>query len=178
MDARDVEVLARAPGFLRLRLPLALRRPEIGQRLEAELSALPGMRYVCWHTPEGKLALRFDPRRLEEKWLAARLFAMLAKYADQEPRAEDEPVPTLGERLGDLKARLITLAPHPLRPLIERATTEKALLNFANDVLLFYLIRVHWSLISERWLKAPAKHLDAWLAVFYLFFLLVRFRRS
>jgi hypothetical protein len=37
---------------------------------------------------------------------------------------------------------------------------------------------VHWELISQRWLKNPVKHADAWLTVFYLMFLLVRYRKS
>lgn len=177
MDARTVEVLAREPGYLRLRLPLAFRRPTIGRRLETECAQLPGMRYVAWLTAEGKLALRYDPARLSERTLAEWLLSRLETLAG-ESQAEEEPGMRLAERLGDVKARLIALAPERLRPLIEQATTEKAILNFANDVLVFYLIRIHWSLISERWLKEPAKHLDAWLAVFYLLYLLVRFRRS
>jgi hypothetical protein len=37
---------------------------------------------------------------------------------------------------------------------------------------------VHWELISQRWLKDPVKHTNAWLTVFYLMFLLVRYRKS
>ncbi len=54
---------------------------------------------------------------------------------------------------------------------------ERAIINFANDVLAFYLIRVHWNRITQQWLRFPARHADAWLAVFYLTFLLVRYRK-
>lgn len=54
---------------------------------------------------------------------------------------------------------------------------ERAIINFANDVLAFYLIRVHWNRITQQWLRFPAQHADAWLAVFYLTFLLVRYRK-
>jgi hypothetical protein len=37
---------------------------------------------------------------------------------------------------------------------------------------------VHWELISQRWLKDPVKNANAWLTVFYLMFLLVRYRKS
>ncbi len=55
---------------------------------------------------------------------------------------------------------------------------EKAVINFANDIVAFYLIRVHWNLITQHWIKAPLQHGSAWLTVFYLTFLLVRYRKS
>jgi hypothetical protein len=54
---------------------------------------------------------------------------------------------------------------------------ERAVINFANDVLAFYLIRVHWNKITQQWLRFPGRHADVWLAVFYLTFLLVRYRK-
>ena len=62
--------------------------------------------------------------------------------------------------------------------MLANALTEKAIINFLNDLVAFYLVKVHWELISQRWLKSPAKHADAWLAAFYLVFLLVRYRKS
>jgi hypothetical protein len=56
--------------------------------------------------------------------------------------------------------------------------TEKSVINFANDIVAFYLIRVHWNLITQHWIKAPLQHGSAWLTVFYLTFLLVRYRKG
>jgi len=55
---------------------------------------------------------------------------------------------------------------------------EKSVVNFANDIVAFYLIRVHWNLITQYWIKAPLQHANAWLTVFYLTFLLVRYRKG
>lgn len=55
---------------------------------------------------------------------------------------------------------------------------ERTAINFLNDVLAFYLIRTHWDLITQRWLREPLRHGNAWLAVFYLTFLLVRYRKQ
>ncbi len=67
----------------------------------------------------------------------------------------------------------------PLRRAFDPALlNEKAVINFANDIVAFYLIRVHWNLITQQWLKAPLRHADVWLTVFYLTFLLVRYRKS
>lgn len=71
---------------------------------------------------------------------------------------------------GSLQARL--------QPALQNALTEQATINFLNDVLVFYLIKVHWDLITKRWMKDPVGHADAWLATFYLVFLLVRYRKS
>lgn len=71
---------------------------------------------------------------------------------------------------GSLQARL--------QPVLASALTEKAITNFLNDVVAFYLIKVHWELISQRWLKDPIRHRNAWLTVFYLVFLLVRYRKG
>jgi copper chaperone CopZ len=55
---------------------------------------------------------------------------------------------------------------------------ERSVVNFANDIVAFYLIRVHWNLITQHWIKAPLQHGNAWLTVFYLTFLLVRYRKG
>lgn len=65
-----------------------------------------------------------------------------------------------------------------LQPVLVSALTEKAITNFLNDLVAFYLIKMHWELISKQWLKDPVKHASAWLTVFYLIFLLVRYRKK
>lgn len=72
----------------------------------------------------------------------------------------------------------VAAASSPWRKVFNPAlVNERAIINFANDVLAFYLIRVHWNRITQQWLRFPAQHADAWLAVFYLTFLLVRYRK-
>ena len=65
-----------------------------------------------------------------------------------------------------------------VQPVLESALTEKAITNFLNDLLAFYLIRIHWDLITQRWLREPLKFRNAWATVFYLVFLLVRYRKT
>lgn len=184
MDGRDIEVLHREAGYLRLRLPAHCRTAAIGSALRAGLQSLPGLARVTWLTPEGKLAVRFDPRTATHADVARRIKAALAGL-DETPAtatapepAEAMPAESLAERLEDLRARLVALAPERFRPLVESATTEKALTNFANDIVAFYLIKTHWELITKRWLANPLKYGNAWLTVFYLVFLLVRYRKS
>ncbi len=65
-----------------------------------------------------------------------------------------------------------------VQPMLESALTEQAIINFLNDLLAFYLIRVHWDLITQRWLREPLKFRYAWLTIFHLVFLLVRYRKT
>lgn len=85
-------------------------------------------------------------------------------------RASAEQLRTTQAPPGSLQAKL--------QPVLASALTEKAVTNFLNDVVAFYLIKVHWELISQRWLKDPIRHRNAWLTVFYLVFLLVRYRKG
>ncbi len=187
MSARDIEVLYRESGYLRLRLPVTYRSAALGAALESGLCALPGVLRTSWLTAEGKLAIRFDAHRLNHAEIARRVLALLPEQAPSMPQApsapatpetETPPAPTLAERLGDLRARLIATTPARFRPLVENATTEKAITNFLNDIVAFYLIKVHWELIVNRWLKEPLKHANAWLTVFYLVFLMIRYRKT
>ncbi|MGY6277066.1 hypothetical protein [Methylomonas sp. MgM2] len=54
---------------------------------------------------------------------------------------------------------------------------EKAVIDFLNDILVLYLIKVHWARITQQWLVKPFAYRYEWLATFYMFFLLVRSRR-
>lgn len=186
MDVGQIEVMQRAEGYLRVRLPRHLRSPALGVLLEDGLRSMAGVVRTSWLTVEGKLAVRFDPQRLTHVDIARRIKALLP--AESTPVVEPAgPVPTLaeptqsldlGERLGDLRAQLISAAPERFRPLVESATTEKAVTNFFNEIVAFYLIKTHWDLIVKYWIRDPVKFGNAWLTVFYLVFLLVRYRKS
>lgn len=184
MDVSTIDVLHRETGYLRLRLPVHCRVAAIGATLENGLKSLPGMQRVTWLTAEGKLATRFDPHVCTHADVARRVKALLAELPQPQPAAENvevlpSPAPqNLVERLDDLREKLIFAAPERFRPMVESATTEKAVTNFFNDIVAFYLIRTHWDLITRLWIKNPVKYGNAWLTVFYLVFLLVRYRKS
>lgn len=190
MDASAIQVLQRADGYLRLRLPPHLRSPDFGATLENSLRAMAGVIRTSWLTVEGKLAVRFDPQRLTHVDVARRIKTLLPSEPPAFPASPtnlpagaapspDEPVSAgMAERLDDLRARLIAAMPARFRPLVESATTEKAVTNFFNDIVAFYLIKIHWDLIVKHWIKDPVKYGNAWLTVFYLIFLLVRYRKS
>jgi hypothetical protein len=184
MDASSIQVLQRDSGYLRLQLPASLRSVAIGAALESSLKSLPGVQRSTWLTAEGKLAIRFDSAIATHADVARRVKAVLS----QQPQSETaeaaseataaEANPSLGARAEALREKLISAAPARFRPLVDSATTEKAITNFTNDIVVFYLIKTHWDLITKFWLKDPVKYGNAWLTVFYLVFLLVRYRKS
>jgi len=184
MSAAAIQVLQREDGYLRLRLPGPLRTPDFGATLESSLKALAGVTRTSWLTVEGKLAVRFDPQRLTHADVARRIKALLPVEPMDDASALPAPPPDeptsvgLAERLDDLRAKLIAATPERFRPLVESATTEKAVTNFFNDIVAFYLIKTHWDLITKYWIKDPVKFSNAWLTVFYMVFLLVRYRKS
>lgn len=189
MDGSSIEVLHRDSGYLRLRLPAGLRSKAVGTTLEAGLKSLSGVQRVTWLTSEGKLAVRFDSHACSHADVARRVKAQLAGLPPSEIAesvsvtqplsAAPAPAPqSLVSRIDDLRERLLAAAPERFRPMVESATTEKAVTNFFNDIVAFYLIKVHWDLIVNRWIKDPAKYGNAWMTVFYLVFLLVRYRKS
>jgi len=54
---------------------------------------------------------------------------------------------------------------------------EKTIIDFLNDILVLYLIRLHWDHITKEWIPKPLKYRNEWMAVFYMIFLLMRSRR-
>ncbi|MDP1652628.1 MAG: hypothetical protein Q8L56_07885 [Rhodocyclaceae bacterium] len=184
MDTAAIQVLLREAGYLRLRLPPELRSREAGTMIESGLKSLTGVVRVTLLTAEGKLAVRFDSSLTSHAAIALRLKALLAGLPQAEaasPPAEPlavAPEAGLAARLDDLREKLVAATPARFRPLVESATTEKAVTNFFNDIVAFYLIKTHWDLITKYWIRDPVKYGNAWLTVFYMVFLLVRYRKS
>ena len=185
MDARTIEVLQRHAGYLCLRFPPELRDRNFGTRLDEGIRSLAGIVQIAWITAEGKLLVRFDPALCSHADVARQVKALLPASPPANPtvaeHATDEAASSrsgIADYLGDLRGKLIAGTPQRFRPVVESATTEKAVTNFFNDIVAFYLIKTHWELITKLWIKNPAKYGNAWLTVFYLVFLLVRYRKS
>ena len=64
------------------------------------------------------------------------------------------------------------------KPALQEFLSEKSVINFLNDIVVFYLVKTHWEMINQKWLKEPLKYRNAWLSTFYLVFLLVRYRKQ
>ena len=202
--AQQIVVRHRAAGHLRFALPATLCSSAATVQIVAALRAQAGVYRVTLYAGDGKLSVFYDEHVCSVHDVARALFSSLTPMASEAanegqtdlcPAAPGPGLsPTLSGGIQKLEARArrqidalmqaLSRVP-PLRglqtrvqPVLESALTEKAITNFLNDLLAFYLIRVHWDLITQRWLREPLKFRNAWLTVFYLVFLLVRYRKT
>ena len=205
--ARQIVVRHRESGHIRFALPAEICSAAATSALNEAIRAQSGVYRVTLYASEGKLSVFYDEHVCSVHDVARKLFSALAilPLENDQTRAgrahavnpPGEPAP-MSERLGaglqTLEARARQQLDHLLQrlsryrqfrglqarvqPVLESALTEKAIINFLNDLLAFYLIRVHWDLITQRWLREPLKFRNAWLTIFYLVFLLVRYRKA
>lgn len=194
--ARRIQVVHRAAGYLRLELPAELCGAATATAIENGLLALPGVSQATVDRPWQRLSVRHDPALCTAPQIARHLFSLLPDLPLETPAtaasaesAESAPAaatPFGLQPLLDRLQQLLGLAePAPdgtlqarLQPVLASALTEKAIYNFLNDLVAFYLVKTHWELISKRWIKTPLAYSNAWMTVFYLVFLLVRYRKS
>lgn len=189
--AQRIVVLYRGPGFLRLGLPDELCRPEVAQVIQRGLPVTPGVAAATVDPDGRRISIRFEASTVSAGQVARALFALLrdvpssAEAESPEIDVSDAFANGLQPLLDRLKTMLMPATPPAegslqarFQPLVESALTEKAIVNFFNDIVAFYLIKTHWDLITKRWLQNPIAHSNAWLTVFYLVFLLVRYRKS
>jgi hypothetical protein len=190
--AQRIVVLHREPGYLRLELPAEICGEVAVAAIEEGMKSLAGLSSAAVDRGWKRISIRFDAHILSTPEVARHLFSLLPGLPlDEAPTAEPEAAPSvdlnngLQPLLDKLKAIIIPAAPPPegslqarFQPMVESALTEKAITNFFNDIVAFYLIRVHWDLITKRWLQNPVANSNAWLTVFYLVFLLVRYRKT
>lgn len=190
--AQRIVVLHREPGYLRLELPAEICGEAAVAAIEAGMKTLAGLSSAAVDRGWKRISIRFDGQQCTTAQVARHLFSLLPGLPlDEAPAAEPEAAPSVDLNNGfqplldKLKSIIIPAAPPPagslqarFQPMVESALTEKAITNFFNDIVAFYLIRVHWDLITKRWLQNPVANSNAWLTVFYLVFLLVRYRKT
>lgn len=192
--AGRIVVCHRERGFLRLELPAELCTPDVAADLSAGARTLTGVLSAAVDTGWQRISIRYDAAQLTTAQVARQLFDVVdalpldtaAIPADAAPATPAWSLEQGFQPLLDkLKARLLPAEPPPegslqarFQPIVDSALTEKAITNFFNDIVAFYLIRVHWDLITKRWLQNPIANSNAWLATFYLVFLLVRYRKT
>jgi len=205
--ARRIVVRHRGAGYLRLELPVEACHPTAAIAIDAVLHRVAGVYRVTFYAAQRRLVVSYDAHVCTAADVARALKGCLHALPEGEagsvpvtmPRHAVAPLaaklaPALHDATGQARrafARLrqgIEALSQPkaapgslqakLQPMLANALTEKAIINFLNDLVAFYLVKVHWELISQRWLKNPVKHADAWLATFYLMFLLVRYRKA
>ncbi len=191
----------RVDGHIRFQIPAQICSVEIAKTITEGISALDGVYRVNLYRGQQKLSIRFDEAVCDFKSLARQLFQLLAEL-EEKGALKAKPVSTLvpwqekaKTKLGDMKAtrwvkqkfgdaketvqaaKVITKLGMK-KPTAFMQDPEKAVIDFLNDILVIFLIRLHWDNITQHWLLKPFKHRYEWMALFYMFFLLVRSRRK
>jgi hypothetical protein len=205
--ARRIVVRHREAGYLRLELPAEICHVGAAEVIDSALRQVAGVYRVTLYASQRRLAVSFDAHVCTAADVARALKGCLgslptASIVTREHARREHNATALSARMSpalhdaarharrafaNLRGQIERLR-HPqaapgslqakLQPMLANALSEKAVINFLNDLVAFYLVKVHWELISQRWLKDPVKNANAWLTVFYLMFLLVRYRKS
>lgn len=200
--AQRVLVLHREPGYLRLELPAELCTAAASAAIEHGMAGAAGITSAAVDRGWRRISIRFDPAQLSVPQVARRLFAMLEQLPTSRPgetRPAAMPIDATAQSTGlpgsasdglqpwldKFRALLTPAIEAPvgslqakIQPILASALTEKAITNFLNDLVAFYLIKAHWELITKRWLQQPLAYSNAWMTTFYLVFLLVRYRKT
>jgi hypothetical protein len=119
-----------------------------------------------WHakTTETKKPVLSWRNRFSNKMSSMKASSWLrGKYSDAKETVQAAKVLT---KLGMKKPRAFLKNP------------EQTIIDFLNDILVLYLIKIHWGRITKEWIPNPFKYRYEWLAVWYLFFLLMRSKRT
>jgi len=198
---REFVLRYRVDGHVRFQIPAQICNVDAAKALTDGISGIDGVNRVNLYRSQQKLSIRFEESVCDFKSLARQLFDLLA---DLEKKGALKPKPVsksalwkekAKSRLGDFKAtrwakekfgdaketvqaaKVITKLGMK-KPKAFMKDPEKAIIDFLNDILVLFLIRLHWNDITQNWLVKPLKYRYEWMALFYMFFLLVRSRKK
>ncbi len=193
MISRQIILRYRAPDHVRFQLPPVLAMDQASTVLISALRKIDGIYRI--RISGNKLSIRYREAFCGFEELARRLYdiveelerqrrfpsAMEAVHRPLTVRLKETPaVKWARERVQDVRETLTAfgiLARQGLKRGPKFLHDPKALAHeFANDVLVLYLIRIHWHRIVTQWIPNPIKHRYEWAAVFYMTYLLVRSR--
>jgi hypothetical protein len=189
-----VVVRHRGPGHVRFDLPAPLLTPDAVALLESGLRRIDGVYRVFVLPGLSKLSIRWAEEVCTIVDVARALADLVGRIAEGGAEAA-RPRPGLMQRVTQtpvvarLRARYDDLRAKGeiLTKLVAMKSGGKAALpfdakdwfiHFANDLVVFYLIRLHWNRIVGQWLPNPWAFRYQWMTVVYLVFLLVRFRKA
>jgi hypothetical protein len=191
----------REDGHVRFQIPTRICNVDVAKAVTDGISGIDGVYRVKLYRSQQKLSIRFNEPVCDFKSLARLLFDLLADLEQKgalKPGLLSNPdhwkekfkaklnnikvTRWAKEKFSDAKetvqaAKIITrLGMKTPKAFIKNP--EKTIIDFLNDILVLFLIRLHWSDITQNWLLKPLKYRYEWIALFYMFFLLVRSRKQ
>jgi len=187
-------------GHVRFQIPDECVRETAARRLADKISRLDAVDRVQIYRKAKKLSIRFNESRCDFKQLAKALYQLIAELEAEGCFVENTGVSKrrarqkIGQQIKNSKvSRWFSDKYKATRETVQAAKIvtkvgmkgpkalindpEKAIIDFLNDVLTLYLIKLHWTRITQEWIPRPFVHRYEWLATFYMFYLLIRSRR-
>ena len=193
-----------AEGHVRFQLPSELCHKEVAENVASKIKAIDGVYRVNFYARQQKVSIRFQETVCDFTQLLKQLFALFSELeksgaliipTEKKPSLTSKLTAKISEKADNfastrwLKSKVIeakeTLQAAKIvtklamkKPNAFVKDPEKAILDFLNDILVLFLIRLHWDHITKLWLVSPFKYRYEWLATFYMFFLLIRSRKK
>ena len=201
---KQITVRYREEGHVRFQIPKQLCDKGVAKQITAHVLAIEGVYKVDLFHRNNKLSIRYHETACNFKQLAEQFFELLSDLDNRglltaKVEVEIEPkkpsrwnIKTkvknlkasqwVGEKYTDAKetvqaAKVVTKLGMK-KPKLFMKNPETAIIGFFNDILVLYLIKLHWTRITKEWIPNPWLFRTQWTAVFYLFYLLMRSRRS
>jgi hypothetical protein len=188
-------------GHLRFAIPEQFCDADSAQLLTAQLLNIHGVERVRVYQAQQKLSIRYQENICPFPQLAQQLFEIInlialkkqqhiqalavksiqAKWNLPKRLKKSRLSRWFGEKYDESKetveaAKILTKVGLKKNKVF-LADPEKAVIDFLNDVLTLFLIRLHWDKITKEWIPQPFKYRNEWMALFYMLFLLMRSRK-
>jgi len=191
--AKEVVLRHREPGYLRFDIPEVLCAQYAAEELTRELESLDGVYRVGLSRTSGKLAVRFHDAYCSFETLIRTLFRIVRQVIRRAQVAASQskvvipinsrkaiphptpsapsPIEWVKNKLEELRETLLAL-----KILFSRAVGHRPrwVKEFMNDLLMLFLIKLHWHQILTEWLPRPWTYRYEWLATIYLIYLSVQ----
>lgn len=201
---KEFIVRYRAEGHVRFEIPAQLCDKVVSELVVAKILSIEGVFRVDLFRKQRKLSIRYQDVVCGFSQLARQIFQLISeldnkgllvaqvvndvsvakqiKWEVQSNVSDWKVSKWMAEKYNGVKetvlaAKVITkLGLKTPNSFIK--DPEKTIIDFLNDVLVLYLIRLHWARITQEWIPRPWTFKSQWAAVFYLFYLLVRSRKK
>ncbi len=191
---KEIILRYKSSGHVRFQIPERLCSPEIATFVSDAIQQIDGVYQVNLYRNKKKLAIRFVDEALPFQALVNQLLALLTDLENKGffiPKAKPTKTSLIKNTFFDWKGTrwakdkytetketaqaigILTKLGLKKKPEI-LTNPEKTLINFFNDVLILFLVKTHWKLITKKWLLEPLKYRYQWLTVFYLMYLFIR----
>jgi len=192
---QDIILRYKSSGHVRFQIPECLCSDEVASYVSDAIHEFEGVYRVNLFRNKKKLAIRFVEENMSFHELNTQLLELLTSLEKKgffkEKSTANTAAASIKNKFSDWTgthwakekytetketAQAISiLAKLGLKKKPEiLANPEKTLITFFNDVLILFLVKTHWKLITKKWLLEPFKYRYQWLTVLYLMYLFIR----